>query len=217
MSSALEVIDVGNAHDMDELARAMYHNEEPAFQIDGVGNYHDLKIVFEALRSAAPKEVPRRSLFSLGSTNLDLPPEHTTPLPAHVDRTLHGLAVHQNISSTFPVVMATALKWTKELYMGGLSIGEARERGLIRNIKSGMTMPGRLTVFSQGNGNQRRETFPGLLPTFHFFDRSKTNEPGYATRYETIGRVAIRFLPKGMLTAGGSELIAAQTFRALQA
>ncbi|HUD05298.1 MAG TPA: hypothetical protein VMR18_00040 [Candidatus Saccharimonadales bacterium] len=159
----IEVVTWNHRNDIRELSNAVYQNEQPGFQVDGVETYHQLMYVLRALIQAAPRQIADQVRFNHATyvRNSIHSPEYKE---GHIDFPYSGLAVQHNVSQIVPVVLATS---NGPYYHpeNALEIDPKR----VHNIKRGETRPGRLTVHSEGN----IEGF-NLLPTAHQYDRSQT-------------------------------------------
>lgn len=183
----IEVLDFGDHDALVRTTEAVYGNDEPCFQVDGVTNYSDLREFFETLKQIGPKGHQRHTHFNdaFMSKGSEVPQKPNV----HIDVSYQGLAVHQNLSGVIPIIMATATAWRRELIedRNDFDASFFEDSDWVTNVRSGLTVPGRLTVFSEGNAGGRDKPFKGLLPTVHLFDRSQidTEQPALWTRYTT--------------------------------
>ncbi len=180
MNSTIEVVSRKDTLALHELAGAVYDNREPGFQIDDVTNPEELKLVFRALVSATPDHFPSRNFghaeLYIGAIARIRAMQNKSTTP-HTDYELEGLAVHQNVTGFFPVHLATSIvgRYNAENY--------DLDSSKFVNLRSGNTMPGRLTVFSEGSKGR----FPSLEPTIHFFDRRNEPQVNKFARYTQGG------------------------------
>lgn len=181
MSNNIEVVSISDPLAIEDLAREVWTNTEPGFQIEGANTYEDLEFVFASLQNAAPN----RRLARLTINNTFLSRIATFP---HPDNSYKGLAVHHNISGTFPVDLAVTQSSAYRLDKTATVIDPEQ----VEEIKHGITTPGRLTVFSGGRVGK-------LQPTVHNFDRKKSDDPVFFARYTHQGLWGLRLPSTGMI------------------
>lgn len=187
MVSPIEIIKFGDDAGVLEMAKAVYGNQEPCFQIDGVTEYDELKAIFGALKQAAPSSFRRHVRFN-DAYVLNGPAFGG----AHIDTSYQGLAVHQNLTDDVPMVMATAKQWRRE-FIVPTTPDCFDNPNLVNNVREGVTTPGRLTVFSEGNAGGHTKPYVGLLPTVHYFERPTTQTSRWV-RYTTAESWIMHFL-----------------------
>lgn len=180
-SSEIEIIHFGDNQDIQAAAEAVYRNEEPGFQVDGVSDINELDLMLSILKYAAPTGNRHNARFNNAFFHQDT---NGLGQKAHIDVSFQGLAVHQNIRGELPVTIATAQRWRSQLICP-LDPACFEVPELVYNVRKGETIPGRLTVFSEGNAGGRDKPFRGLLPTVHFFDRASSPSEVAWTRYTT--------------------------------
>lgn len=210
-SKSIEVVTLGESRIAD-LAEAVYHNEEPGFQIDGVKDYDELSMVFTMLRCSVPPK--KRKYVTFNSAYVADPTPTDRGLRPHIDRGYHGFAVHHNISDSAEVILANVTEWQGELIENTRMADDIfSDETLIRNVRTGLTLPGRLTVFSEGNVAGNDGPFTGLLPTLHHFARkSSVTGQNLWARYTSMPTINQMMLRLANVRSKGVEAIAFESF-----
>jgi hypothetical protein len=146
MANYIEVVK-DTYDDVKRLATATWNNDVPGFQIDGVCNVDELFEVFGIIREASPSDFPEDTdyyhvypidgdfdkMSSIISDKTGL---------AHVDSHVFGMAVHHNITGVIPVKLALCRFKSPEAAVVDFQYTE--------KLIEGETVPGRLTIFSEG-------------------------------------------------------------------
>lgn len=165
----LEVIDYSTPGALDQIlriGRETWHGDEPGFHIDEVRTMGGLTLVLNALTEASGTTFDHFDGYVPGEIR---PIQEFSP---HTDKGMRGLAVHQEISGHSAVSLATSLLPEYK------SDKETIDPALVKQIKAGGTFSGRLTVFSEGDGDNR-------MPTVHHFKRGEKGL-GYWVRYSQV-------------------------------
>ena len=175
-----KTLEIASYHEIDairELTSKIYLNNEPGFQIEGVRSSDSLISTLDLLiDSSRTYSLVDKLGFDYSYAQFgELALKYREPETPHTDNGFMGLAVHQNITGVVPVTLATSN--ALGFY---LSPKYVFEPGVARNFRRGTAIPGRLTIFSEGNDNN-------LLPTIHFFDRRKQVGNRYWVRYAQTG------------------------------
>lgn len=164
MPKPIEVVAFSDVDSLERLSVATWNNDEPGFQIDDVQTIQALFDVFDIVRKSAPKDRARNVEFNSvypENPDFDKMSAQYSPNPgdAHLDGPGKGMAIHQNITDTVVVRLGFPKKSFTSYRPSGLNIRTASK------IRVGQTVPGRLTVFSEGG-------YSWLLPTAHQFGRT---------------------------------------------
>jgi hypothetical protein len=177
MSSDILRVQWDDVPGVQDLAEAVMANEEPGYQIEGVREYSELRMVFSSIRLAVPRQAARfNSVFSpkRPANKEDVP--HVDGTPGTDTSLLYGLAIHHNISDTSEIELGTA---DKEFNFYPRTAVRGIDLTRVVNFRHGETTPGMLTVFSEGN-------MDALRPTAHYFRRPDTERPHRWTRYSNM-------------------------------
>ncbi|HUD06451.1 MAG TPA: hypothetical protein VMR34_01045 [Candidatus Saccharimonadales bacterium] len=188
MAKQLEVANWDDLKAVSELSGLMWSQAEPGFQIEGVSDIEQLVFVLDSLKTAVPKQVTGVVNFDSAYPWNGFEQFKPEPQDAHIDTDFTGIAVHQNISTTVPVKLGIA----RYPWNGG-TINEDTATG----IREGETIPGRLTVFSEGWPEMMRKTA-------HFFDRT-AGTPIFLSRYTQSTDTPANNIPK--IAAESFELL----------
>ncbi len=179
MSRSIEQAHWSETETIQQLVSATYINQEPGFQINGVRTLEQLEFVLGELILAAPTAYYGSTSFTNASPyggTLEGRAITWTELERrsgpHIDTNYRGLAVHHNLSHTIPVELGVQ---RRPLTLND-SLSASVTRSMATNRRKGKTVPGRLTVFSEGG-------LPSLKKTVHLFDRRETKGPIQWARY----------------------------------
>jgi hypothetical protein len=174
---SIEVTNFSDSTAISELATLTYANLEPGFQVDGVKTVEDIRLVMSAIGSQSPPELSHLADFTRAYSQIGKIAEmYPDTIPPHTDGNgFVGLSMQLNETGDIPIMLMV-----KNDFKPYDSPDFDFRKNLGRHFREGRTVPGRLTIFSEGF----KDT---LRPTIHFFDRRDQVGPKHYTRFSQTG------------------------------